>query len=916
MTNNIQKLSQLGQSIWYDNIRRKLIDSGGLQKLVDQGVVGVTSNPSIFDKAIAGTTDYDQDLQSMVASGKSIQEIYEVLALKDISQAADILLTIYQKTGGMDGYISLEVNPGLAHDTEGTIAEARRLFHTLNRPNIMIKVPATQAGIPAISTLIGEGININVTLIFAIANYLDVADAYLTGLETLAKQDGDLTRIASVASFFVSRVDTAVDAALAAVGDESLQGKIAVANAKVAYQCYQEIFSGPRWEALKALGARPQRVLWASTSTKNPAYPDTLYLDELIGPNTVNTVPPATLDAFLDHGKVVPTLAQNVNMAQDQIARLAQLGIDLDTITDDLQTAGVASFYKSFVSLMDSISEKFARLQAAGISANLGKYQEVVDNALKKMAHQNILNRIWEKDFSVWNESPTEITNRLGWLESPQEMLGKLPVIQQFVNQVRTDGYTDVLLLGMGGSSLAPEVFSRTFGTAPGYLRLAVLDTTDPGAVKKTGQRLDLARTLFIVATKSGGTVETLSAFKYFYNQVVEAVGVENAGEHFIGITDPGSKVVDLAQKYHFRGTFLNNPNIGGRYSALSYFGLLPAALIGVDLSRLLNTALEVFSKPGSGSSASQGDNQAGWLGAIMGELAKAGHDKVTFMTSPEIASFGDWVEQLIAESTGKSGTGILPVVGEPPLAPHLYGDDRLFVHLSLAGDASQEANLAALASAGHPVVRIQWRDFYDLGYQFFLWELATAVAGHLLSIQPFDQPNVEAAKIMAREMVAAYHQTGKLPSGKQAEPTGSALEDFLSQTTPGDYIAIQAYLEPTPETDAALGMLRKKLLTKTRLAITLGYGPRFLHSTGQLHKGDRGNGLFIIFTDSATADVPIPDEAGKLGSSMTFGVLKLSQALGDMQALKNAVPPRRVIRFHLNTDPVSKIEKLAAALS
>jgi transaldolase len=364
----LEQLADLGQAVWLDFIRRSLITSGELQALVDEGLRGMTSNPTIFDKAIAGSDDYDDALRPLARSGAPTMDIYEALAFDDIRHAADVLRPVYDRTANADGYVSLEVNPHLARDTEGTIAEARRLFATLDRPNVMIKVPATSAGIPAIETLIGEGININVTLIFSLDHYRAVTEAYLTGLEKLVETGGDPFRVASVASFFVSRIDTAVDRALDGIRSpsanlQSLKGKIAIASAKAAYALFLEIFAGPRWERLAAKGARYQRPLWASTGTKNPAYSDILYVESLIGPNTVNTVPPATLDAFRDHGTVARTLESGLDEAPKQLARLAEWGIDLDAITQKLQDDGVASFAQSFDSLMESIEAKCRRLK-------------------------------------------------------------------------------------------------------------------------------------------------------------------------------------------------------------------------------------------------------------------------------------------------------------------------------------------------------------------------------------------------------------------------------------------------------------------------------------------------------------------------------------------------------------------------
>ena len=917
----MRPLADLGQSIWYDNIRRALLDHGDLQALVDTGVTGVTSNPSIFQKAIAGSADYDEAMGELVTTGRSEIEIFEALAIDDIQRAAGILRPVYDETGGVDGYVSLEVSPALAHDTKGTVTEARRLFAALDRPNVMIKVPATPAGIPAIETLIGEGINVNVTLMFSLEHYDAVAQAYLAGLEKLVAAGGNPSRVASVASFFVSRTDTAVDRALTAIGNQNLLGKIAIANAKVAYARFKETFSGHRWKKLSERGARVQRPLWASTGAKNPLYSDTLYVDGLIGPDTVNTVPPATLNAFMDHGAIAPTLQEGVDEARQQLAQLAHLGIDLPAVAQKLQDDGVASFANAFQSLLASIEQKRERLlkEWHRRDASLGEYQVAVDAALEEIVADRIVPRIWAHDHTVWQPQPqpqpNEITNRLGWLHIAEKMLEQRYRLAELGDSVRTDGYTDVLLLGMGGSSLAPEVFGNIFGGQIGNLpNLAVLDSTDPGAVLAHAERLDPARTLFIVSTKSGGTEETLSFFKYFYNWTAQALGAAEAGKHFVAITDPGSKLQMLAENYHFRTTFLNDPNIGGRYSALSYFGLVPAALVGVDVETLLEQSLTMACNCEPCNCPIDGDNNGAWLGALLGELAKAGRDKATFITSPQLANLGAWMEQLIAESTGKNGTGILPVVGEPAGSPDVYRDDRLFFYLNLDGDATHDEAVQALEDAGQPVVRLRLRDLYDLGEQFFLWEMATAVAGYRLGVNPFDQPNVEATKVLARRVVAAYRETGQLPADEPAPMTAETLTGFLAQAQPGDYVALQAYVQPTAETGAALLALRTRIRDTRKLATTVGYGPRFLHSTGQLHKGDRGNGLFIQLTSDSLRDAPIPDEAGKSRSTLTFGLLEMAQALGDKQALLDN--QRRVIRLHLGTDVVGGLKRLAAWLA
>jgi transaldolase/glucose-6-phosphate isomerase len=914
----IHTLAGLGQSVWLDYIRRAFIESGELQASINDGVSGVTSNPAIFAAAIAGSEDYDAALRDLGAAGLPAIRIYEALVVEDIRAAADALRPVFERTAGDDGNVSLEVSPELADDTEGTMEEARRLHALVDRPNLLIKVPATPAGVAAIKTLIGEGINVNVTLMFSLGHYDAVAEAYISGLEQLAANGGDLSQVASVASFFLSRIDSAVDAELAALGGElasALAGKIAIANAKVTYDRFRQTFKGPRWDDLAARGGRVQRVLWASTSTKDPNYPDTMYVDELIGPDTVNTLPPATLAAFLDHGKPAVTVTDKLAEAEGQLAQLARLGIDLDAITERLQREGVAKFVKPFEALLDTIAGKVAQLQQAAspFEAALGEYQAAVDEALVRIKEQQIMRRIWAHDHTVWAEDPHEVGNRLGWLHSPEIMGESVERIQALLRSVREEGYTHALVLGMGGSSLAPDVFARAFGHDHDGLTLKVLDSTDPGAVLHFADNLDPATTLYVVSTKSGGTVETLSFFKVFYNMTAERVGQEVAGEHFVAVTDRGSKLHKLADRYRFRETFLNDPNIGGRYAALSYFGLAPAGLAGLDLERLLRRAQVMACNSESCNDVIDGDNLGGRLGAIMGVLAKAGRDKITLISSPGLANFGDWVEQLIAESTGKEGKGILPIVGEPVGSSEVYGDDRLFVYLRLDGGTTHDDAVAALESAGQPLITLRLKDRYDMGGQFFLWEMATAVAGHILGIQPFDQPNVESAKVLARAMVASYKQDGRLPAGDTKALSVEALASFLAQAQPGDYISLQAYIQPTPDSEAALRAMQLELRDRTHLATTMGYGPRFLHSTGQLHKGDGGNGLFVQFVSEPKQDAAIPDETGQKTSAIGFGVLKTAQALGDAQALREA--NRRVIVFDLGRNPATRLKQLVIEL-
>ncbi len=531
----------------------------------------------------------------------------------------------------------------------------------------------------------------------------------------------------------------------------------------------------------------------------------------------------------------------------------------------------------------------------------------IVEQALKEITAKEIVARFWKQDYTIWKPSPQEIANRLGWMTIAAEMGKEIATISSLVDEVRNEGFENVLVLGMGGSSLAPELFAKTFTQPNPPFQVRILDSTDPDYIRFVESQLDIEKTLFIVATKSGGTVETRSFFKYFYRQVRKFKHEEQAGNQFIAITDPGSKLIDLANRYQFRRIFLNNPNIGGRYSALSFFGLVPAAFAGVDLAMLLEkadnqAALAKIESPIE-------DNPAVVLGAVIGELAKNGKDKLTIITSPELSNFGDWVEQLIAESTGKEGTGILPVVQEPMGEPGVYGNDRIFVFITL-GNSNLHQSIETLRQNRHPVVEISLQSLYDIGGLFFLWEFATAIAGYRLGINPFDQPNVESAKILARRMVSVYLENGSLPAMDSHPVSASVLKTFLARAKSGDYLAIQAFINPSAEARRVLNQVRVSLRNHYKLATTLGFGPRFLHSTGQYHKGGRANGIFIQITSSPINDTPIPETADSDQSGISFGTLKLAQALGDAQALKNA--NRHVLRLHTSNDELSSLIRLA----
>ncbi|GAP18237.1 bifunctional transaldolase/phosoglucose isomerase [Levilinea saccharolytica] len=926
MSNPIQALHALGQSLWYDNIQRRLLENGELAEMIRRGDIrGITSNPSIFHNAIAKSNDYDAALKPMAWANWSAEDIFFQLAVEDIQAAADCFLPLYKSTAGGDGYVSLEVSPYLAHDTEATLQQALALRSRVNRPNLMVKIPATKAGLPAIRKAIAAGINVNVTLIFSIQRYLEVMDAYLSGLEDRLAAGLPLGEIASVASFFVSRVDSKVDSLLQKAASRNpaqaeqisnLLGKAAVANSRLAFFKFQEVFSSPRFQALQKQGANPQRALWASTSTKNPAYRDVLYVEELIAPQTVNTVPPQTLDLFRDHGRAALTIQGHEAEAQATLAALEKWGISMDAVTQELEDEGVKAFSDAFTALLDTIRERCAAEQAA-----LGALADVTAQTTSGLEKAQTPRRIAEHDPSLWTDDPAgqkEIRQRMGWLDAPNASQVLIPEINALRQQLLDEGYTHALLLGMGGSSLAPEVLALTFGKphtrGRAGLALSILDSTDPQQVAASARRSPIAKTVYIVASKSGGTSEVNAFLDYFWHRAQRRLGTE-AGKHFIAVTDPGTSLDTLARSRGFRRVFLADSTIGGRNSVLSAFGLVPAGLLGLDLAELLSRAAALARECLPGVPA--GRNPGLVLGALLGGAALNGRDKLTILTDPELASFGSWMEQLIAESSGKQGKGILPIDLEPPLPAAAYGSDRLFVYLRLSGKA--EARAARLQKAGHPVFTLNLKDGYDLGAEFFRWEYATAVACSVLGVNSFDQPDVQFNKTLTKQKVEDYLQKGKMDEGDPIWSQGSvkifgqpfprlaqvatlqeAVLAFLQQARPGDFVAINAYLPRNAKTQSALQAVRKAVLKRTGCATTLGFGPRFLHSTGQLHKGGPNTGLFLQITSDTASDMDIPSEG------ISFGKLERAQALGDLEAL--LARQRRAVRIHLPLEALLSI--------
>lgn len=935
----LHQLLEHGQSYWLDNLSRQKLDSGELERRVsEEGLRGVTSNPSIFQRAIDGSDAYRERIASLARDGCDPYAMYEALVLEDIRDACDILRPVYDASEHADGFVSLELSPHLAHDSEGSMKDARRLFRQVDRPNLLIKIPGTQAGTPAVEEMLYEGININITLLFSISAYEDVAHAYLRALERRLDDGRPVTDVASVASFFLSRIDVLVDRLLGRrmAGDDrgrtrhvELLGKAAVANAKLAYRRFQEILDSDRWMRLHEAGARPQRLLWASTSTKDPLYGDVRYVEPLIGPLTVNTLPDETIAAFADHGIVDRTVDEGVDEARATLNALAEVGIDLDRVTWQLVNEGIDKFVAPFDTLLESLARERTR-----VVSNAGAHQRVAPKAVRSatngvveaLARRKVARRLHAGDASLWTSdeaATSEIRNRLGWLDAPVAFRRHVGDLESFARAVASGGITDVLHLGMGGSSLAADVSRRIFGNVDGRPRLHVLDDTAPASVRAAQEQLDPGATLVVVASKSGTTVETMSHLRFFWSWGEEALGT-GVADHFVAISDAETPLTVEARRRHFLRVFENPENLGGRYSALSWFGLVPMALQGVDTAALLDAALRM--RGSCGPALPEKANPGVELGAALGGLARSGRDKVTFVLDGPLRPFGDWVEQLLAESTGKRGTGLIPVVGEPLADPAVYGDDRVFVHMCLTDDEdpAHARALKELEDAGHPIVRLALDGLHGVGAEFFRWEVATAVASSVLGVNGFDQPDVEAAKNRTRrllsgepgdgglaetlvvedERLALFSPGGPRPGG--ASPA-EALGTLLQGARAGDYLALLPFIARLGDRAGRIQRLRAGLRDRLGVATTVGFGPRYLHSTGQLHKGGPSSGIFIVITADDEGDASIP------GEDHGFARLHRAQAMGDYGALHEA--GRRVTRVHLKGDIEGALSHLAYGL-
>ena len=736
----LHQLHEIGQSTWLNYMRRAFIRSGGLRERMTDGIQGITANAAAFEKTLTACSDYDEAVQHEMEAGTPVKQIHEVLMIDDVQRTADFLHPVYEATKALDGFASLELDPSVAIDPVKMVAETRHITRRLDRGNVMVEIPATPTGIETIKMLIGDGVCINATHIFSIDVYEKVARAYLDGLDYYFRTHS-VWRIAptAVASFSLSSIDHAFDPLLEERGRPDLKGKTAIAMAEVLYGRFRQIFAGPRWIKLANKGARVLRPKWTRTNPRNFELPATYYIDALIAPDTVMTFSQSTLNAFLKDGTVEPTLGQHFEESLAHLRTLATLGIDRKTVTEQLQAEYLVASDKQFQSTIQSVVNKrdAIELNWQPIELQMSELNSGVTKTMQKICKQRIMSRIWAHDATVWDEEDSDIGNGLNWLHLIEVMEDNINQINTFVNDVIVDGFTHVVLLGESEGSQAGAFFHRTFGkpSKPAYLPFKYLELIEFGLDTQPNQAdIYLTKpenTLFILAAKRGLQDEEMATFHHLYSWVVSEVGTEAAGNHFVTITDPGSPLVGLADSYHFRRVFLNDAGVNGRFAALSYFGLLPAALVGTDITQLLTRTSAMVCNSETCYQAELGANLAVKLGAALGHCVQIGKQQLSIISSPALAGVDRWVGQLVEETLGLNSQFSVPE-SDTSISQHI------FVHLRLSGDTTHDALVQELVSQGYPVIVLHWKELIDVGGHFFLWQMGTAVTAHLLQLNPF----------------------------------------------------------------------------------------------------------------------------------------------------------------------------------
>ncbi len=898
------------------------------------GVAGVSFDLELFADLLSCGAEYAEELDALLGQGLDAAAIIDELLRRDVESAAGVLTPVYERSDGRGGWLALDV-PGYVEPSIDAVGSW--FAHQVeDAPNVMLKLPANATGLSLGESMLARGYGVCFTHVLSPAQVLNALNSLARGLRLARTAGHDLGRIPGLMSMPLLRVDVAVNEALRDLarrepdaGDlaESLIGRASIAVAKIAWGTVREAMAAPRWADLVAAGARRPRLAWHATRTSDPRRRPNELVEELIGPDTVTQMSPSVLAAFREHGVVSPRLARHLDEAGEIVDDLATAGVELEELAAGLQAAAVKQERQRVAALCNLLEARResgggAPFQAARMS--LAALAEPVSTRVEGMS-DSFVERLWAADPTLWATDPetqAAVRNRLGWLFLPESMREEALPIVGLGPTVGKD--TSVVLLGMGGSSLGAEACRIAYEIDS----FTVLDTTVPRGVAAVAAGRDLESSVFVVGSKSGSTIETACLADYFHDRV--AGGSELPGERFIAITDPGTPLHEQARNLGYARVWLNPPDVGGRFSVLSYFGLVPMALMGIDVPALLGRAARFAAL--CAPEVKNETNPALLLGATLAEAAAGGLDKITFLTRPRLSAFADWAEQLIAESLGKQGGGPVPVSGEPHGSPGDYGADRLFVHMRFASDdldAEPASLLEHLCAAGHPMIEITLADPHDLGAEFLRWELAVAVAGALMGINPFDEPNVSQAKERTGELLAHFESEGALPdpvplyedellalygSAEFAPDLANSadwslqewLERYLAEVRVPDYVGLQAFLAPDLDTWHALQGLRALLRDRLGVATTMGWGPRFLHSTGQLHKGGPDTGVFVQLTADDTGDLPIP------GRSYSFGVLVRAQALGDLTALQDRGRP--VLRVHLRKHVESGLAALLEA--
>lgn len=896
LADRLINLESAGQSLYLRCDRQDDIAALSGQ-IADNRVRGVLMTLSaVCDCACARTALMNRAFP-MRMHRRTPAQLFAETAAAAVRKAAALLQPVFNESGGQDGLVLVEYAVESFDQPAQAAEDIRQFWKAANRPNLVIAIPASGSGLKIAEELLHEGVNVAFTAVAAEPGFISAAQTVLEALEDRFAGGKAIDTLISGVIFEADRIDGEISNGSAAGAALPLARRLAAAAEKFA--------QSERWSDLREHGARPFRIVWSAAASTGIRYQNSLVVK-----NSVAAMTSAQIAAYRENGRF-NTLTPDADAKIFPGKSLEEEASLIAAISRKLEETKGNDMIQAYLAMQNDIQKAGDAVEKA-----LGVLAEPISANFKKIEEDSVITRIFAKDPTVWTfdtQAYPEIRNRLGWLDIHKTIEKNAPEYREILESLRKDGITKALLIGMGGSSLAPEVVALTFADADG-LKLTIIDSTDPGQVLDADQAHPLSETVYIVSSKSGGTAEIRALMDYFYAKAKAELG-DDAGKHFIAITDPGTLLERTAAELRFRKIVISDPSIGGRFSVLSPFGILPAVLIGLDPARIERKVSEIAKI--SAPSAPLGANESAALGVFLGTAAQSGRDKITILTDRAFASFGSWLEQLIAESSGKNGRGIVPIDIEPELPAEKYGKDRAFVYVDSAGEKTRFVD--ALIAAGQPVLTIRLNDSYDIFREFYRWELAVSVACAMLGVNAFDQPNVQDSKTRTVAKVNDFKKNGKLdelsavwrgegveayfnfedPEMQAAKTVREFIAAALKLAKAGeDYVAINAYIPRSDETLAQLQAFREKILKTTNCATTLGFGPRFQHSTGQLHKGGANNGVFLQLVADAPRDAEIP------GEGMSFATFERAQALGDFEAL--LAMDRRAIRLNLGKAPLT----------